>query len=103
MGHQRTVDARGDAHLGERRAGAEAQQRGVGVEVDELGLGEEVIVNVDVTAKGTIPIRDNVAIHAAASASDIIVGPDTVPPGRTLPTPTGMRRRTPPSVTTSTA
>jgi hypothetical protein len=65
-------------------------------------LARKLIVSVEVTASGTIPIRDNVAIHAAASASDIIVGPDTVPPGRTLPIPTGIRSRTPCSVTAST-
>ena len=42
-----------------------------------------------VTASATGPMRESVAIQAAPSASPIIVGPDSVPPGRIL-----ARRRT---------
>ena len=55
-----------------------------------------------VTASATGPICARIASHAAASAIAMIVGPDTVPPGRLWAALTGRRIRTPQSATSST-
>src|SRR6056297_1331059 len=55
------------------------------------------MVRLLVTASATGPIRDSVTSQAAASASPIMVGPDTVPPGRSWPVSWGTRIRSAPA------
>ena len=40
------------------------------------------MVRLVVTASGTQPIADSTATYMAKSASAIMIGPETVPPGR---------------------
>ena len=54
-----------------------------------------------VTASGCGPIAENTATYMAKSASSIMVGPETVPPGRKLASSKAQRTRTSPSSTRS--
>ena len=59
------------------------------------GLVRKLIVRLLVTARATGPMWESVTSHAAASASPIIVGPESVPPGRSWPASYGTRMRSP--------
>ena len=59
------------------------------------------MVRLVVTASGTQPIAESTATYMAKSASDIMVVPDSVPPGRSEFWLNGWRNRQPPCQTSS--
>jgi hypothetical protein len=61
---------------------AELDQACLGNEIARRGLLRKLMVRLVVTASGTQPIAESTAIYIAKSASDIMVAPDSVPPGR---------------------
>jgi hypothetical protein len=46
------------------------------------GLRRKLMLSPVVTASGTMPISPRIATYRATSATAIITGPETVPPGR---------------------
>ncbi|GAA0006668.1 hypothetical protein BRDID11002_66740 [Bradyrhizobium diazoefficiens] len=74
-----------EVHFPDRQALAELEQPRLGQNVlAGLALAQEVDVEIVVTASPIGPIADRSTTYIAKSASAISVGPDTVPPGRSI-------------------
>lgn len=78
-------------HVPDRQAPTELEQFPLGHEITGRGLRRKFIPTLVVTARATGPIWARMSSHTVTSASENIVGPEIVPPGRIIADSAGSR------------